>query len=223
MGSRTILVTGTDTGVGKTIVTAALTRSLRALGQRVIAIKPLESGCEPAPTASEDGVVLARAAGQEAPRHALHRYRDPIAPAEAAEREGAPVDLEPLARWIVTLGQAADVTLVEGAGGLLSPLSWSWGHLELVAALDATLLLVAGDKLGTVNHTLLTLAEIRRRRRPVLGLVLSAPAEPDASTGQNAAAIARAEPGIRIARLGRIAPSDLETARLDRVAEWVVE
>ncbi len=220
--SRTILVTGTDTGVGKTIVTAALTRSLRALGRRVIALKPLESGCEPAPTAGEDGAVLARAAGQDGPQHALHRYRDPIAPAEAAERDGAPVDLAPLVRRIVGLGHGADVTLVEGAGGLLSPLSWSWGHLELAAALDATLLLVAADKLGTVNHTLLTLAEIGRRHRPVLGLVLSAPAEPDASTGHNAATIARTAPDLRIARLDRIASAALETARLDPVAEWVV-
>ena len=219
--TRTVLVTGTDTGVGKTVVTAALARSLRARGRRVVALKPLESGCEPMPGPLEDGALLARAAGQPAPAHALHRYREPIAPADAAEREGTPVALADLVREIDRFRAGADVALVEGAGGLLSPLSWAWGHPELAEALGADVLLAAADRLGTINHVLLTLAALRQRGRPVLGLVLSAPAEADASTGHNASAVARAEPGLRIATLGRLDATGLESARLDDVAAWL--
>ena len=220
-GSRFVLVTGTDTGVGKTVVTAALARTLHDRGVAVRAIKPMESGCGVSAASDEDGVMLARAAGQPAPTEALHRFGDPIAPAEAAERAGVRIELGSVVAAIRRIAPAGTLGLVEGAGGVLSPLSWDWGHLDLATALEASVLVVAADRLGTVNHTLLTLAAIRDARRPVVGLVLCAPAEPDASTGANQGTLARLEPELRIARLPRIPAADRERARLPEVAEWL--
>src|SRR5688500_7646315 len=98
MSPRFVVVTGTDTGVGKTVVTAGLARALVQAGRRTVAIKPVESGCAGAAAgAEEDGVVLAAATGQAAPREALIRLRDAVTPALAAEREGVAIEIEALA------------------------------------------------------------------------------------------------------------------------------
>lgn len=186
-----LLVTGTDTGVGKTYVAAALARQLEAEGCRVAAMKPVETGCATEPAPTEDGVILARATGQRSPRQALRRFRAPLAPAVAAELEGMTVELEEVAREIRREAEAADVVLVEGAGGLLSPMGWSWTALDLARALDAAALVVASDRLGCINHALLTIGTLEAAGVRVVGLVLNAPELGDQSTGSNAGAIQR--------------------------------
>ncbi|MGE0555573.1 MAG: dethiobiotin synthase [Gemmatimonadales bacterium] len=218
---RTVVVTGTDTGVGKTVVTCALARSLRARGHDVVAIKPIETGCDAAASAGEDGALLAAAAGQASPRVALHRFREPVAPVVAAGGEAETPGLASVVNAIRSRAAPNGITLVEGAGGLLSPLAWDWGLADLASALDASVLLVAADRLGSLNHTLLTVACLDQRGLELLGVVLSAPPEPDASTGGNAAVLARLLPGRRLAALPRLIPAERDGCGLDEVAGWL--
>ncbi|MBN2196654.1 MAG: dethiobiotin synthase [Polyangiaceae bacterium] len=200
-GSSPILLAGTDTGVGKTWVGCALAHALRRRGHRVIAIKPVETGCAGAPMADEDGVRLALATGQGEPGHALVRLRAPVAPAEAAEREQLVLDFDVLVDRVRGLVAKAEIALVEGAGGLLSPITWEHDLTDLGRALEARVLLVASDRLGTINHTRMALRVVAERSLDLTGVVFDAPREVDASTGSNAVALVRLAPNIRVITL----------------------
>jgi dethiobiotin synthetase len=186
--TRFVVVTATDTNVGKTFVTASLAKLLVARGRRVVAIKPFESG---APDGQGDGELLASATGQAEPRHALVRLRDPLSPAMAADREGVELDLEAVRARIVELGRGADFAFVEGAGGVLSPLTWAEDITHLTRKLDAELVLVASDRLGTLSATHCAVQVLLDTWLVPTAIVLSRPAEPDLSTGANAAALRR--------------------------------
>ncbi len=205
-----LVITGTDTGVGKTFVGCALARALCARGVQVLAVKPVETGCPGEPTAAEDGAQLAAATGQRDPVHALVRLAEPLAPAVAADRAGLRLDLEALVQRVHALAVGAELTLVEGAGGLLTPLTWDRDLTDLTRALDARVLVVAADRLGAINQALLVLRVLEGLALPVVGLVLSAPAERDATTGANAAAIVRLSPGLHVVTVPRVSdPSAL--------------
>lgn len=221
-GPRVVLVAGTDTGVGKTVVAAGLLRVLRARGRSVVAVKPVESGCSDDPEA-EDGAILARAAGQTEPRAALVRLREPLAPPVAAEREGVVLDHRPWAAEIRRLARGRDLVLVEGAGGLLSPLTWECSALDLARELGAAALVVGADRLGVQNHVLLTERALAGAGVEVLGAVLSAPGEPDASTGGNGAALRRLRPDLRVISLPRLRDAAAAAERLGPVADWLAE
>ena len=186
-----LLITGTDRGVGKTWVGRALGRALAAAGRRVVAIKPVETGCADATAATEDGALLAAATGQAEPLAALHRLEAAVAPALAADRAGETIDLDALVLRVESLSEGAEVVLVEGAGGLLSPITWEWTVVELARTLGAAALGVGTDRLGVIIHTLLTLSALELAGIEVAGVVLVPPATPDESTGANAGAIAR--------------------------------
>lgn len=219
--SSVLLIVGTDTGVGKTWVGCALARALCRTGRRIVAIKPLETGCSGEPSDLEDGVALARATGQAEPRQALLRFRDPVAPPEAADREGRPIDFEALVRGVREHAARAEVTLVEGAGGLLSPLTWEHSAVDLGHALAAHVLLVAADRLGTINHTLMALKVLEIGGLHVAGIVLTAPARPDASTGSNAAAIAKLSGCPRLLCAPRSRSTDDGARHLGEVMQWL--
>src|ERR671920_663513 len=106
----TILVTGTDIGVGKTWVACALARALVDADKQVVAIKPVETGCSGQPSESEDGVRLARATGQSQPAHAILRLPEPLAPVLSSERAGAEIDFDALVLKIERFAEAAEVT-----------------------------------------------------------------------------------------------------------------
>ena len=114
-----LLITGTDTGVGKTWVARALSHALVAAGRRVVAVKPVETGCGGERSHLEDGALLATATGQAEPRAALLRFAAPVAPALAAEREGETDRPRRLVLRIEESSAGAEVLLMEGAGGLL--------------------------------------------------------------------------------------------------------
>ena len=124
--SNVVVVTGTDTGVGKTWVTAAIARALLKAGVRVVAIKPVETGCGTTERAREDGVRLAEATGQAEPREALVRLAAPLAPVLAAEREGRTIDFDDLLIRIEGYAAGADIVLLEGVCGLLATITWEW-------------------------------------------------------------------------------------------------
>jgi dethiobiotin synthetase len=226
-GCLFVAVAGTDTGVGKTWVAAALARALTERGLRVTAVKPLESGCGESPCATEDGAVLAEATGQGEPRAALVRLRAPVAPPVAADGEGVAIDLAGLIDRVRSFGAASDVVLVEGAGGLCSPLSWDGDLLDVARALDARVLVVGCDRLGVVNHTVLTFHSILGDWLIPLGVVLTPPESADASTGTNAGALARVlggrEGGLPYDRVAAVSRGDWRTADLAAVVSWVSE
>ena len=200
-----ILITGTDTNVGKTWVTCALAHTLRAAGKSVVAIKPVETGCSDPPTVREDGVLLAHATGQSQPPHAILRLSEPGAPVLAGDRTDGVIDFDALVLKIERYAEDAEFLLIEGTGGLLTPVTWEWGMTDVARALGACALVVAVDRLGTINHTLLTLSALELAGIPCLGVVLTAPGGKDRSAAANAAAIARLSGNERVLVVPRAA------------------
>lgn len=168
-----LFVTGTDTGVGKTVVTCALARALRAAGVDVGVQKPSETGVGPGGPA--DALALRAAAGASDPLCDVcpEPRALPAAPAVAGEAEGRPVDLGRIRAAHARVRARHAVVLVEGAGGLLVPLGGGASMADLAAELGYPLLVVARGALGTVNHTLLTLEVAAARGLPVAGVVVS--------------------------------------------------
>ena len=181
-----IFVTGTGTDVGKTYVTAAIVRALRAAGRPVDVIKPVVSGFDPADPAGSDPAVLLDAMGvQWSPealaRISLWRFAAPVSPPLAARLEGARLE----ARAVIEhchrrIAEASDhLLLIEGAGGVMSPLDDHLTMLDLAVALDAPCLLVAGSYLGTISHTLTAVLALNSVSRPPLAVVVNeSPAAP---------------------------------------------
>jgi len=185
-----LFITGTDTGVGKTFVACALATALRARGRRVAVLKPVETGVEREP---EDALRLRAAAADPAPLDDIcpYRLRAPLAPAVAAPLEGVTVDVDRLVALVQRRARAADVLLIEGAGGLLVPLRGHITYVDLAARCALPVLLVGANRLGTINHCLLTVRVATAAGLRVRGFVLSQPSpETDASAATNAEVIA---------------------------------
>jgi dethiobiotin synthetase len=186
-----LLITGTDTGVGKTSVACALARALRDAGKQVVAIKPVETGAAGNASESEDGVRLARATGQAEPAQAILRFAEPLSPVVATERAGAEIDFDALVLKIERLIDGTEYALMEGVGGLLTPITWEWNMTDVARSLGAAALVVGVDRQGTINHSLLTLSMLELAGIHCAGVVLTDPSVKDQSTGANGAAIAR--------------------------------
>ena len=193
-----IVVTGTDNGVGKTWVACALSVSLRERHNEVRAVKLVEIGAPTEASPDEDGALLARAAGQDAPTAALRRFRAALAPAAAAESEGESIDLDRMLQEVRQVAAHADVLLIEGTGGLLAPITWDCTVVDVARRLGAHAVVVAADRAGTINHTLLTLRALAEANVNCLGVALNSVGATDASTGTNAAALRRLAPGTRV-------------------------
>ncbi|MHB1495024.1 MAG: dethiobiotin synthase [Acidithiobacillus sp.] len=170
--ARGLFITGTDTGVGKTAVTAALTQLCAGHGMRVAALKPIVSGVETDGTWED--VEILRAASQP-PRSIaetnLYAFDPPLAPHWAAQQAGVTVDRGRVAAFVRAQSVAMDCVLVEGAGGFLVPLGADWGFAELAEDLHFPVLLVVGLRLGAINHTLLSVEAIRTRGLSFAGWV----------------------------------------------------
>lgn len=198
MSCRGLFITGTDTGVGKTYVASAFVRRLRDLHVRVGAYKPTASGSEPGAEGPVWGDVeqLYSALGGEFPKDRIcpQCWHAPLAPPVAARREGGFVDAELLRRGAQWWRDRVDYLIVEGAGGLLSPVTDTESVADLAGDLGFPLLIVARLSLGTINHTLLTLSAAAARNLPVAGILLNQaeqPAHADISVESNAAELAR--------------------------------
>ena len=165
-----ILVTGTDTGVGKTVTTAALAAVVHGTGRSVAVYKPCQSG---AADGDSDAAEIVRLAGAVQAETGVV-LQEPLAPVAAAAVDGAPLPrLSVHAKRILELAQSHDHVLVEGAGGLLVELDSDGGTLADVGALlAAAFVLVVRPGLGTLNHTALTLEALASRDLPVLGVVI---------------------------------------------------
>jgi len=195
-------ITGTDTGVGKTVLTALLTRFLRERGVHAAALKPVCSGGRNDAREVFEAMAGTLTLDEINPWH----FRAPIAPALAARKENRRVKLSQVVAHTLAMQKRFDVLLIEGAGGLLSPLGVCSGGLrpspssaltkrrykesfdsrDLISALRAIPIVVAQNKLGAVNQILLTREALPRNFRQKAKIVLMSPPKPDAATGSNA-------------------------------------
>jgi dethiobiotin synthetase len=180
-----LFITGTDTGVGKTYVGAMIARSLADGGHRVGVYKPAASGCtrENGDLVSADAVTLWNAAGRpgDLDRVCPQRFAAPLAPHLAAREEGKQLDVDLLRQGIEYWRDRSDVIVVEGAGGLMSPLGAEQYVADLATELGFPLIVVSRNVLGTINQTLQTLIAAEfRGGLPVAGVVLNHVAPPSA-------------------------------------------
>ena len=211
-----LFITGTDTGVGKTYVACAIIRVLRERGTRVGAYKPAVTGSRPGPNGPiwDDVTRLQAALGGEVSPERIcpQRFHAPLAPPVAARQEGNVVDAALLRRGIEWWNDQADVVIVEGVGGLLSPLTETETVADVARDFGFPLIVVARLSLGTINHTLLTLEAARNRRLHVAGIVLNqtVAADPDdRSIETNAQELRRRCDVLILANLPHAASSDL--------------
>jgi len=191
-----VFITGTDTGVGKTRIGAALAHLLLGRGLSVRVRKPVESGCLTGPDGGlvpQDASVLREAAGSTEPLELICRYRlqAPLSPERAAELEGMTLDLGRLHAACMEGIRSDDFLLVEGAGGFYSPIARGALNADLASGLGLPVLVVAPDRLGTLNHTLLTLEAVRMRGLTLAGLILNQPALQTDPMMDNAAELER--------------------------------
>lgn len=189
-------VTGTDTGIGKTVVTCALASALRRRGLRVAAMKPVECGAA-FDDRTRDGWRLSQAAGDDRPLTitAPVVFMDPVAPVVAARRAGRVIDLDQLDTAMREASRDRDVLLVEGAGGLLVPLTERVSYDAMFARWQLSMVVVAANRLGVINHVRLTLAAARAAGLKIAAVVLNElTTNPlDASIADNARIISEIE------------------------------
>lgn len=181
-----LFVTGTDTGVGKTVLTVLLACHLRATGLRVAAFKPVCSG------GRDDARRLRAALGGTLTLDEINpwHFRAPLAPLLAARREGKRVRLAEVVAHVRELRRHCDVLLVESAGGLLSPLGEGFDSRDLILSLRATPVVVGANRLGAVNQIRLVLAALLGASAARAHVVLSATRKADAASQTNAALLA---------------------------------
>jgi dethiobiotin synthetase len=197
--SRGLFITGTGTGVGKTYVATLIARALAASGKRVGVYKPAASGCErrDGRLESPDAISLWEAAGRPGSLEKVcpQMFAGPLAPHLAARAEGREVDAELLRTGLEFWRSSSDIVIVEGAGGLMSPVTDDDYNATLAEEFGYPLVVVAANQLGTINATRQTLiaAESRQVALPMAGVVLNwaATATDDPSTASNRDELAR--------------------------------
>ncbi len=178
MNPKSILITGTDTAVGKTTVACGLAASLSLRGRKVGVFKPAETGCEPGPDGRLQPADAARLLYFSDCRHDLetvcpYKFREPLAPLVAAQREGVDIDFDRLGRCHRQIASAHDITLIEGAGGLLVPITPTATFADLAAHLNVPLVVVVASRLGAINHALLTVRYAQAVGLRILGYVIN--------------------------------------------------
>ena len=203
---RGLAITGTDTGVGKTTVAAALAALFREQGLKVGALKPVETGCAGPDLIPGDGIRLARAAGIALGEAELPgswtsaslaqvvpwRFAAPLAPEEAARQAGTEISVDRIYQAMDRWMEQADLVLVETAGGLMVPINARFTFADLLNGLTLPVLIVAANRLGVINHVLLTLEALRRRDLQPIAVALNMLSPlPDLSAATNAEVIRR--------------------------------
>ena len=171
-----LFVTGTDTGVGKTVVAGAIADWFRRRGSRVAVLKPVATGCERRREGlvSTDAEFLAHCADTRHPLDLIcpQCYAEPLAPAVAAEREGRPLEWSAVQRSIDLMCRGSDVLIIEGVGGAMVPLDERHTVVDLIGWLRLPTVVVSRAGLGAINHSLLTLDVVRPVAR-VAGVVIN--------------------------------------------------
>jgi dethiobiotin synthetase len=172
-----LLVTGTDTGIGKTVIAGAIAAWFRSQGSRVGVLKPMASGCvrRREGLVSEDAEFLAHCADSPHPLDVIApiRFAEALAPAVAAQRVKEPIDWTIVERALRAITLDSDVLVVEGVGGIMVPMDAKHTMLDVAAWLKLPAVVVARPNLGTINHTILTVEALRRAGVAVAGVVIN--------------------------------------------------
>jgi dethiobiotin synthetase len=173
--TRGVFIAATDTGVGKTLVASALVKCLTQRGIDVGVMKPIETGVSRSRKAQSDGVRLRNAAGNSDPLAEVSPYvfRLPLAPLSAARAEGKTIQMATIMRAFNHLCQKRAYMIAEGAGGVFTPITQSLFILDLIYRMKLQAIVVGHTGLGGINHTLLTIHALRRRKVPIVALVLN--------------------------------------------------
>jgi len=213
---RGLFITGTDTGVGKTLVTAALLHALAGLGERVVGMKPVAAGAElvDGVWVNEDVLALREASPVVAPLARVNPYlfREAIAPHIAAEHKGVRIEVPRIVESFEDLAAQGDQVLVEGAGGFLVPIGPNRDMADLAVALALPVLLVVGMRLGCLNHALLTAEAIERRGLRLAGWVANRLDPEMAAYDENLASLAARLPAPLVAELPAMPVPDARQA-----------
>ena len=210
---RGLFVTGTDTGVGKSVLAAAICAALAQRGERVAAYKPVVTGTDDPPGDwPRDHELLAAQTGQQPAEVAPRTFGPAVSPHLAAEMAGERVDPREFGAAARRAGEPADVLICEGVGGLMVPLARDHLVRDLAVELELPLVVAARPGLGTINHTLLTVSAARTAGLAVAGVVITPwPAEPDALAASNRETIERLS-GLTVSVLPPTDPGGLAEA-----------
>jgi len=217
-------ITATGTDIGKTFVARGLIRALREAGREVAALKPVVSGFDPAEAAGSDSGLLLAALGRPVTSGTIAtispwRFAAPLAPDMAAAREGRTLDMRELIRFChAAIAAEPGVLLIEGAGGLMSPVSAEHIMLDWIAALGLPVILVAGSYLGTISHTLTALDVLARRSLKVVAVMVSETAGSPVRLDETRDTLARFASQHDVVALPRLAASAPEHPALRLLA-----
>lgn len=186
--NRGLFITGTDTGVGKTIISGALIAALRSRGINIGAMKPIETGCITAGTSLQpsDGAFLKHMAQMDEPLNHVTPvcFESPLSPLVASEIEKREINLQEIKNHFISLKDKYDAVIVEGIGGLLVPLRRDYFLIDLIKNLELPIVVVARPSLGTINHTLLTVNYAIKEGLMVAGIIINFSRFPEGNTAE---------------------------------------
>jgi len=175
--AKGFFVTGTDTGVGKTVITVALLKLMRSFGLKACGMKPIETGCvrEHEELIPSDGEFIKNTGQLEEPLGTISpcRFEHPLAPLAASRIEGMPVDFQKIQTTYSQLSSRYEAVIVEGVGGLLVPVTENYSLLDLAQDFGLPLVVVARTGLGTLNHTMLTVNYAQKEGLTVAGIIMN--------------------------------------------------
>ena len=187
--AKGFFVTGTDTGVGKTIITAALIKAAGLLGFRACGMKPIETGClrEGDTFIPSDGMFIKTIAHMEETVDHISPccFEEPLAPLAASEIEGTSVDLQKIRNEYAALSQKCDVVIVEGIGGLLVPIRKDYFVLDLAKDFGLPAIVVSRPGLGTINHTMLSVNYAIKEGLSIAGIIINYKSPAEGSPAEN--------------------------------------
>jgi dethiobiotin synthetase len=196
--TKGFFITGTDTGVGKTIITAAFVKVAQHLGFTAVGMKPIETGCRKAADSRQhtaygndslipsDGQFLREISGTDESLDLITpvRFETPLAPMPASEIEGKAVNMEKITYAFRTLTQKYDVLIIEGVGGIMVPITKGYSVLDMAKVFDLPVVVIARPGLGTINHTLLTVYFALKEGLMVAGVIINYAQPPEGTIAE---------------------------------------
>jgi dethiobiotin synthetase len=195
--AKGFFITGTDTGVGKTIMAGAIVKALMFLGLRPCAVKPIESGCsrDGDVLVPYDGMFLKQTAHVDEPLQLITPccFESPLAPLAASDTEMTDVDLNEIRKSYAKLSRKYDAMVVEGIGGIMVPITKDYFVSNLASEFDLPLIIVARPGLGTINHTMLTVHCALREGLRVAGIIINYSRPPEHSLAEKTNAVVLAQ------------------------------